>query len=222
MKPYFETDLGKLYCGDSLDYLDIISDADAIIADPPYGIDLNGMSGTYRSKWVNAADEYLIIGDDKPFDPSPWIRFPKTILWGGIHFAHKLPSSRAWIVWDKREGTTSDNQADCEIAWTNLKGPARLYSHLWRGLCRRGEENVSRQGRFHPTQKPIALMMFCIEMCKLDPGSLIVDPYMGSGTTLIAAERYGHKYIGIEISEKYCEIAANRIKRETQQLKLFA
>jgi site-specific DNA-methyltransferase (adenine-specific) len=212
----------ELIHGDCLDYLDAISDADAIITDPPYGIDLNGMSGTYRSKWVQSSNDYLIHGDDTPFDPSPWIQFKKVILWGGIHFAARLPESRAWIVWDKREGTTSDNQADCEIAWTNLPGPARLYSQLWRGSCRRGEENISRQGRVHPTQKPVALMSFCIDFCKLDPGALIVDPYMGSGTTGVSAVRYGYRFIGIEIEKRYFDTACHRIRKEQEQMKLFS
>lgn len=199
--------IATLYHGDCLDLLDTLQAADAVIADPPYGIDLNGMSGTYRSRHVQAADEYLVHGDDKPFNPEPWLAFPVVVLWGANHFASRLPDTRKWIVWDKREGTAPDNQADCEMAYTNLKGPARIYSQLWRGMCRRGEENMSRQRRVHPTQKPVALMMYCIEQCQLPAGSLIVDPYMGSGTTGVAAVRMGYRFIGVEKELRHFETA---------------
>jgi site-specific DNA-methyltransferase (adenine-specific) len=208
-----------LYLGDCLSMIGTI-EADALISDPPYGINIGKLSGGNRyggndfSQYRPARpdDYYEIHGDDRPFDPAPFLRFPKVVLWGGIHFAHRLPESRAWLVWDKREGTTSDNQADCEIAWTNLPGPARLMSHLWRGAIRRGEENVVNEGRQHPTQKPIAVMRRCVEMCKLAPGSIVCDPFMGSGTTGIAALRAGHKFIGIEINPGHFQTAVRRIE----------
>lgn len=211
----------------------------AVVADPPYGIDLHGMSSSYRSRYMygnydrlpngrkrrgppreRPIGDYLVIGDDQPFDPVPWLKYPKVILWGGVHFAQRLPETRAWLVWDKREGTTSDNQADCEIAWSNLPGPARLHSQLWRGLCRRGEENPSREARSHPTQKPIALMSWCIELCKLTPESTVLDPYMGSGSTGIAAVRSGRKFIGIEIEPLHFATACRRIEDEQRQATL--
>lgn len=206
---------------DCLDVLDELG-ADALISDPPYGINIGKRAGGFRSRIVNASPDYFVYGDDKPFDPSPWLGYEKVILWGGIHFAQRLPDSRAWLVWDKREGQTSDNQADCEVAWSNLPGPARLYSQLWRGMCRRGEENVSRQSRSHPTQKPVGLMAWCIEQAKLEPGSVICDPYMGSGTTGVAATRLGHRFIGVEYVREHFETACERIERELQQPQLWA
>ena len=217
-----------LYCGDNMAIREHLA-GDALISDPPYGIDLHGMSSTYSERWkmdtcrrnrLREKDYYLIHGDDRPFDPAPWLEFDKVILWGGNHFCSRLPDARNWLVWDKREGTASDNQADCEIAWSNLPGPARLYSQLWRGMCRRGEENISRQGRVHPTQKPIALMMWCIEQCRLDPDSVIVDPYMGSGTTGIAALRLGHRFVGVEIDQAHFDTACRRIEDEQRQGRL--
>lgn len=205
-----------LYHADCIELLDLIV-ADALISDPPYGINLHKMSSTYRSRFVKADNEYLVHGDDKPFNPTPWLGYEKVILWGGNHYCSRLPDSRNWIIWDKREGTTSDNQADCEMAWTNLPGPARLYSQLWRGMCRRGEENMSLQSRVHPTQKPVALMMWCIEQCKLEPGSVIADPYMGSGTTGISAVRLGHKFIGVEYEQRHFDTACKRIEQEQVQ-----
>lgn len=218
-----------LYQGDCLEILPTIEfDVAALVSDPPYGIDLHGMSGSYASRCFNREDRvdkpgaYLIHGDDKPFDPTACLRFPKIILWGGIHFAQRLPDSRCWLVWDKREGTTSDNQADCEIAWTSLPGPARLHSQLWRGIMRRGEENVSKQARCHPAQKPIDLMGWCIALCKLQPGQVVLDPYMGSGTTGIAAVRGGYRFIGIEIDAKHFDTACKRIEQEQKQGQMFA
>jgi len=204
---------------DCLDVLDRLK-GDAVISDPPYGINIEKMAGGFRSRIVNASDNYFVYGDDQPFDPAPWLDYEKVILWGGIHFAQRLPDSRAWLVWDKREGGTSDSQADCEIAWSNLPGPARLHSQLWRGMCRRGEENTSLQSRSHPTQKPAALMMWCIEQAKLKPTSTIIDPYMGSGTTGVAAVRMGHKFIGVEYVKEHFDTACDRVAEEQSQLKL--
>lgn len=223
-----EIGIATLYQADCLDVLDMLQ-GDALISDPPYGIDLHGMCSTYRSRWkmddvrrssTRDDDYYLIHGDDKPFDPAPWLDYEKVILWGGNHFASRLPDTRAWIVWDKREGTTSDNQADCEMAWTNLSGPARIHRQLWRGMCRRGEENISKQGRVHPTQKPAALMEYCIAACKLDPGVMIVDPFMGSGTTGVAAVRNGYHFTGVEIKQHHFDTACRRIEEAQQQLPL--
>lgn len=205
-----------LYLGDCLEMIDGIQ-ADALISDPPYGINIGKMSGGNRlgafGKATTRPDDYYAIhGDDKPFDPTPFLRFERVVLWGGNHYASRLPDARSWLVWDKREGTTSDNQADCEMAWTNLPGSARLIRHLWRGIVRRGEENVTNQARQHPTQKPVAVMRWCIEQCKLAPGAVICDPFMGSGTTGIAALRAGHKFIGIEIDPRHFDTACRRIE----------
>lgn len=211
--------LATLYHADCLDVLGEIQ-CDAIVSDPPYGINLHKMSSTYRNRYVQAANEYLVHGDDQPFHPEPWLDYDKVVLFGGNHFASRLPDRRCWFVWDKREGTTSDNQADCEMAWTNLPGPARLYSQLWRGMCRRGEENISRQARVHPTQKPIALMMWCIQQCRLEAESVIADPYMGSGTTGVAAVRMGHTFIGVEYERRHFDTACERIEKEQLQGRL--
>jgi site-specific DNA-methyltransferase (adenine-specific)/modification methylase len=157
-----------------------------------------------------------MIGNEQSFDPSELLHFPKVILWGAIHYANKLPNAPMWLVWDKREGGGSNTGADCELAWTNLSGTARLYHQLWRGSLIRGEENG--KPRIHPTQKPVGLMSWCIERARLSPHELILDPYMGSGATLLAAQRAGHRAIGIEIEERYCEIAAKRLSQSVLPL----
>src|SRR5690606_34818674 len=109
--------------------------------------------------------------------------FPRVVLFGANHFASRLPPTPTWLVWDKRRGTGSDSQADCEIAWSNLGGPARLFSHLWRGAIRDSERGVKR---VHPTQKPVALMRWCLEQAR--PSGIVLDPFLGSGSTLVACK----------------------------------
>lgn len=223
---FIQTDRSYLVMGDCEVYQDgfVMEKPDAIVADPQYGINLAAMCGTYRGRWCDSVDEQLVEGDDKPFDPGHILELgiDKVILWGGVHYCSRLPDARCWLVWDKREGTTPDNQADCEIAWTNLPGPARMHRQLWRGICRRGRENISNGVvREHPTQKPVELMKWCINMCKLDPNSLIYDPYMGSGTTGVAAIEMGHRFIGVEKVEKHFNTAHRRIVEAEKQGRLF-
>lgn len=210
----------RIVLGNCFEYLENL-EVDAIITDPPYGISMGKRAGGNRSagngfskaRPVRGKDYYEIAGDDEEFDPYKIlaVKHKVAILWGANHYANKLPNSAAWLVWDKREGTGSDNQADCEMAWTNLKGPARLIRHLWRGAARRGEENVSKQYRVHPMQKPVAVMRWCIQMAKLKPGSVILDPFMGSGTTGVAALRAGMRFIGMEIDPQYYQTAWDRL-----------
>jgi site-specific DNA-methyltransferase (adenine-specific)/modification methylase len=108
---------------------------------------------------------------------------------------------------------TSNDQADCEHAWTNLGGPSRLYSHKWNGMIRGGEEGKVR--RVHPMQKPVALMRWCVEMTH---GETVLDPYMGSGTTGVACVRLGRRFIGIELEPKYFAIAKRRIQDELKKV----
>lgn len=124
-------------------------------------------------------------------------------------------------MWDKLDGMTTkkrlvgvDDNADCELAWSNLGGPARIIPHRWKGLVRASERGESTK---HPTQKPVYLMAAIIEW-RTKPGDLILDPYMGSGPVLRAAKDLGRKAIGIEIEEAYCEVAANRLAQEVLAL----
>jgi len=198
--------------------------------DPQYQL-ANGKKATTMNAKANRGRNYLkgivtqpkdwgyMHGDDTPFDPSPLLRFKKAIIWGAIHFANKLPNSTSWLIWDKRDGVPSDDNADCECAWTNIGGPTRLHRQLWKGICRTGGENISIQGsKYHPFQKPLALMLWCLSLC-LD-AETIIDPFIGSGTTAIACEKLNRRWIGIEISEEYCAIAKRRIIKETKQLKI--
>lgn len=205
-----------LYYGDCLDLLPI--EADAVVSDPPYGIAYShgGQSGVLArtTKFVGVK----VIGDDREFDPTPWLRFPIVVLWGANHYASRLPDSPAWLIWDKRDGLTSNDMADCEMAWTNLDRVARLRSLRWMGMIKdseRGEERV------HPMQKPVAVMSWAMEQTKVPDGATVLDPFMGSGTTGVACIRTGRNFIGVEKDEKYFEIAVERIRRELAQERLF-
>lgn len=224
MKPYYDEDGCTIYHGDCRDVLPSLERVDLLLADPPYGINLNTRTlSTGRGKHANKGfrghdlvrDFPPVVGDDRPFEPAFLLEYRQVILWGAIHYSDKLPVNARWLIWDKRCGSASDDNADCEVAWTNLRGQARVFSHYWRGWLREGAENLSIGGeKLHPAQKPINLMKWCINLA---PESVVpceqvtVDPFMGSGTTLAAAKDLGRKAIGIEIEEKYCEIAAKRL-----------
>lgn len=214
MKPYYADDLVTLYHGDCREILPMVS-ADVLVTDPPYGVaERTDRASKGRSNATHSIDFAPVHGDDIPFEPSHLLRFGRAVIFGANYFCARLPHSPSWIVWDKRDGTTSDDNADCEMAWTNLGGPARVIRHLWRGMIKASERD---QCRVHPTQKPVAVMAQIIERASTI-GETIVDPYFGSGSTLIAAADLNRKAIGIEIEEKYCEIAARRLASRTPSL----
>lgn len=211
--------------GDCLDMLQEIQ-ADAVITDPPYGAKEKTDRGTRRSSTVTKGSDKgrlltwdPVIGDDQPFDPRPFLKREKVVLWGANYYADKLPPSRRWLIWDKREGTTCDDNADVELAWCSVDGVARLHRQLWRGHCMRGEENGQR--KLHPTQKPVALMQWCMEQAKVAEGATVWDPYMGSGTTAIACIRTGRKFIGHEKDATHFETAVARVEKELAQMRLL-
>lgn len=225
IEPYYSDDYVTIYHGDCLDLLDSLT-FDVIVTDPPYGLEHAGVEsrrthyGAKRSRLALAQDYQQIHGDQRPFDPAPFLVLElPTVLFGANHYAHRLPPSPTWLVWDKLDGLTSkrsvgfNDSADVELAWSNLGGPARLYSQRWIGMIRNGR-NASHK-RVHPTEKPVELMAWVLAQC---PPGLILDPFMGSGPTLRAAKDLGRKAIGIEIEERYCEIAVRRCAQEVLPL----
>jgi site-specific DNA-methyltransferase (adenine-specific) len=207
MVPYYQDNLVTIYHADSEELIPAI-EADVVITDPPYGIKYSP-SQNGKKAWGNKTftGKTVVKNDDQLFDPSILLGFKDLILFGGNYFADKLPPTSEWIVWDKRAGLTSNDFADCELIYTSGKGVARLFTHRWSGALRDSERG---EPRVHPTQKPVALMKWLIERTT----GLILDPYMGSGTTLVAAKALGRKAIGIEIEERYCDIAATRCSQE--------
>lgn len=216
-----------LYLADCLEVLPNLGTVDAVVTDPPYGIDFDCSKKRTRKSAFSMGITPLadrrwkkIAGDDRPFDPTPWIQFGTVILWGGNHFADGLPSSSCWLVWDKKVDTTPDNFSDCELAWTNLPGVVKKFSHLWRGMVRAGKENISNGPKLHPFQKPEALMSWCLSLCKLERVAVVLDPYMGSGTTGVACVKHGLRFIGVEVDPEHYETALLRIQRESRQGRL--
>lgn len=217
-EPYYNDGGITIYNCDCRDLLSSLPPIDLVLSDPPYGIAYKPQSGKVNGKlpeYSNRFEGEVIAGDERPFDPAPVLSLQtNTILWGGNHFAGSLPSQSKWLVWDKRFGTSTENcYGDCELAWTNLSGTGtRIFRHFWDGFNKASERGESR---VHPTQKPVALMRWCISL--LTDARLILDPYMGSGTTLVAAKTFGVSAIGIEVSEHYCEEAVNRLRQQVFQ-----
>jgi DNA modification methylase len=203
-----------LWHADCLDILPMLTGVDAVVSDPPYGMNWDtkhtrfkpGPNGTGAPK---TRDYKSVAHDDEPFDPSPWVGFDKVILWGSNHFGGRLPVGTT-LVWLKRydEGFGSF-LSDAEVAW--MKGGHGVY-------CKR---DVSLQGesknRMHPTQKPVPLMSWCLDLVKVPKGGTVLDPYMGSGTTGVACVRSGRKFIGIDKDAEHFANACRRIEQELSQ-----
>jgi DNA modification methylase len=208
IKPTWESKCGrvKLWLGDSFTLVPKLqlSSSCAIIADPPYGIDHDSS----HSHFKNGISRELKWDDSRSFDPSLFIKLDvPTILWGANNYASKLPDRSVWLCWRKSvRNNLKIRQAEMELAWTNCVRRPRVFQHLWIGAYRDSE---SGKRNVHPTQKPIALMAWCVGLIKAE---IIIDPFMGSGTTGVAAVQEGRSFWGIEIDEEYFEIAKRRIK----------
>jgi DNA modification methylase len=209
LKPYYQDEYVTIYHGDCREILPSLAPVDLLLTDPPYGIKyVHGAAlGPNASRFSNSP----IVGDNEPFDPAHLLQLGvPSIIWGGNNFADRLPTARAWLIWDKRCNTTVNHQSDCEIAWTSDLTQSRIFYHVWDGFRRQTEKGTPR---VHPMQKPVALMSWCLGLAP--KARTVLDPYMGSGTTLRAAKDLGLKAIGIEIEEKYCEIAARRMAQQS-------
>jgi site-specific DNA-methyltransferase (adenine-specific)/modification methylase len=223
MQPYYDDGKITIYHADCRDVLPTLGPVDLVLTDPPYGVAERTDRKTRKRGSLAACNDFpAIYGDNEPFDPSHLLRFPRLVLFGANHYAQMLPPSPSWIVWDKRAGIQSkrgdafNDNGDAEMAWTNLGGPVRVYSHLWMGMLKASERD---DRRLHPTQKPVALMARIIQTYT-EPDALIVDPYAGSGPVAAAAKQLGRRCIAIEISERYCEIAAMRLQQEVFDLEM--
>ena len=211
-----KTKLGDLYilgehrllCGDSTKAEDVEKlmngeKADALVTDPPYGVSYKSPSG---KGLTNRGDYDIIEGDNVDFDPSCLFGHCESVVtWGANHYANLLPPSARWLVWDKREGDAVNKNSDCELAWCSQGGSARLFHHKWNGMIKASER---QDKRMHPTQKPIALFEWVFEC--VDSGNLVLDLFLGSGSTLIAAEKTGRKCYGMELDPKYCDVIVKR------------
>lgn len=210
----------RLLLGDCLEVLPLLGTVDAVVTDPPYGIGAaNGaaMGGTDASgKYVRRPRQYAGGWDDERASEKAIALALNCsgaqIFWGGNFFSDMLPRGGRWLVWDKLNSMPS--YSDGELAWTSVNGSSvKKFTQCASGLA------ANRDGRVHPTQKPLALMQWCLGF--LPKARTILDPFMGSGTTGVACVKQGRTFIGIEIDEDYFDIACERIRKAYAQPDFF-
>lgn len=224
----------RLMCGDStsIDAVEKLmsgSSPDMLLTDPPYGIKavkgaticgdkaFGGKNGRIGGGGILKAGRYSeIIGDDTTdtaedvYNLAVGMSIPAIILWGGNYYSKFCPATSGWLVWDKLGDTNSNNFADCELAWTNLSKPARIHKQMWRGMIKQGESGK----RVHPTQKPVDLSSWAIEITNKEAKN-ILDLFGGSGSTLIACEKTNRKCFMMELDPHYCDVIVTRWEKYT-------
>lgn len=207
----------RLILGDCRDVLPTLGKVNACVCDPPYGIfkKSGGDGKMFGKETIYSIDDKAAEWDLRPSDDllKTLTSFKEYTIWGGNYFADILGASKGVLIWDKETGNNS--YADCEIAWTNTTGTTRIIHHQWCGAFKDSERGLRA---VHPTQKPIELMKWCLSFVKAD---IILDPFMGSGTTGVACVKLGRKFIGIELEPKYFDIACKRIEQAYKQPDFF-
>jgi DNA modification methylase len=203
-----------LYRGDALQVMRGLTGVGAVVTDPPYGIGESGKKNATREKLAKPRDYGDYRWDDKldrAYIDAILSMAPHVVLFGGNYYADWLPASSSWIVWDK---DNSGDFADCELAWTSHDKAVRKFTWRWNGFIRQQPE-----ARFHPTQKPLALMRWIVE--HYTPKCVtVLDPFMGSGTTGVACVESGRRFIGIDDDPYSFAIAKRRIIEALAQPRL--
>jgi len=201
MTPYYQDDWATIYHGDCREILPELPKVDLVLTDPPYGILAEAGSAATRRPGGNKDDGRIVwdVAPTKDECAAFLAAGASAMVWGGLHLP--LSPTVGYLVWDKQiDGL---NFGECEVCWTTMRFAPRMH--------RERAVNIDG-GKQHPTQKPVSLFRWCLGFGG-DPQS-ILDPFMGSGTTLRAAKDLNRHSIGIEIEERYCEIAANRLAQE--------
>ena len=206
-QPYYQDSAVTIYYGDSRQIMPFLGKFDLLLTDPPYGIGESNKKNLSRGKLAKSRDYGDYQWDSQCVDG--WLIelmrsiCEKQIIFGGNFYP--LPPASCWLIWDKENG--ENDFADCELAWTNLKKAMRIKRHQWNGMLRKEKEE-----RYHPTQKPLDVIMWAI--FHAEPATTILDPFAGVGTTGRAAKDLGKKATLIEREERYCEVAAKRMAQE--------
>jgi DNA modification methylase len=211
MTPYYQDDACTIYHGDCREILPTLGRFDLLLTDPPYGI--GESSKRQQSRQGHG------LANQRDYGQYSWDCLTcqvgiesslsiteSQIIFGGNYYT--LPPSSCWLVWDKDNGET--DFADCELAWTSFRKAVRKFKWKWQGMLQE-QMGDKKEPRVHPTQKPLAVMRWCLSFAT--DAETILDPFMGSGTTLVAAKLEGRRAVGIELNERYCEIAANRLSQ---------
>ena len=225
---------------DCMEYMKTLPDNafDLAVVDPPYGINVashaNGQvvgggarpfGGNKNLVWAKpksygSSKPYHTFADDRPPDEGYFKELARVskrrIIWGGNFMLDYLGAASCMIVWDKKR--RGMDQADCEIAWTNLNGQSRIFDYLWNGML---QENMKKkEQRIHPTQKPVALYAWIFRNYA-KPGMKILDTHLGSGSSRIAAWDAGLDFVGTEIDETYFNLQEERFKKHIAQGTIF-
>lgn len=197
-----------IYRGDCREVLPTLGRVDCVVTDPPYGIGRDGSHKSSGSHGGRKAYEFKGWDSDRPISSVFTNIFSMSdhqVIWGANYFTTHLPPKMGWLVWDKGQDICG---SDCELAFTSMD------SALRRKVLNRAA--IAQDGAVHPTQKPIEIMAWCLSF--LPEGCTVLDPFMGSGTTGVAAIQTGRRFIGIEIDKGYFEIARDRIARAEKPL----
>ena len=214
--------IGKIIWGDCLEWMKRLPDksVDLVLTDPPYGIGESNEKNLSRGKKAlpkNYGDYLWDIEKISKEYIDEIKRISKNqIIFGGNYYGEWLGDTSCYIVWDKDNG---DNDfADCELAWTSFKSAVRKITYRWNGMLQGNMKN--KEIRQHPTQKPLPVMKWILQNYS-KPNDLILDCFLGSGTTAVACVELGRRFIGIERELKYCSIARKRVDAVARQGKLF-
>lgn len=195
MKPYYEDGAVTIYHADCMDVLPTLGQFDLLLTDPPYGIGAcnqtlgKGRKDFHRGDWDSTRPDISAVT----------VMAEWQCIWGGNYFSDVLPPTNDWLIWHKANDGRSFSE--CEMAWTNYGRQTRHLTHHWSGEI-----------KSHPTQKPEPVMVWALSQAPAMVRT-VLDPFMGSGTTLVAAKRLGKVAVGIEREERYCEIAARRLSQ---------
>lgn len=225
LEPYYQDDAVTIYHGDSEQVLPELPAFDLLLTDPKYGIGADKAANQAARQRIDANGKTKAGRGWKDYGSSDWDaektppelihlamgRCRDAIIWGGNYFADHLPPKMGWLVWNKMQRDFS--LADGELAWTSFDKALRI-ADISRG-------QALQDGKEHPTQKSLELMRWCVgyaDRAAAHPAKTILDPFMGSGTTLRAAKDLERRAVGIEMEEKYCEIAAKRMAQEVLPL----
>jgi DNA modification methylase len=212
----------RLLCGDSTDSDQVAklmdgNKADMVFTDPPYGMNLDTdyskLKGTDKSPNAKGYKWDKVIGDDKEFDfLTSYALFEyvkEQFWWGADYYFNQLPVGGGLFVWQKRDKADADMIGnDFEICWSKQRHKKATFWKRWVGFdsIEKGEKRV------HPTQKPIDLASWFINDWSIE-GNKVIDLFLGSGSTMVAAHQLNRKCYGMELDPKYCQVIIDRMSK---------